>query len=384
MRPTPAIFASAFHPHVGGVEELVSQLATEQRRRGDGTLVITNRYPKDLPAREAVGAVEVMRESFRVPGLTWRHVGGFLAHSRSTARRIQEELSRRGTGLVHVQCVSNNGYYALRAAEALDLPLVVTMQGELTMDADRVYERSAHLRHTWRRLLDRAAVITACSDYSLKEAEQVYGTAFGDRAHVIHNGIRLEEYTDLAAERRDRPYVLGLGRMVHQKGYDLLIDAFVSLAEAIPHDLLLAGDGASRARLEAQAAAAGIGDRVHFLGTVNHSRALSLFAGADAFVLASRHEPQGIVLLEAMAAGTAVVAARVGGVPELVNDQDNGMLFEGGSSASLGRVLQEVLANRALRTRIIENGRRDASKFDWARITDHYDAAYLQATRSPA
>ena len=378
-RPTPAIFASAFHPHVGGVEELVRQLALEQRRRGSDTVVVTNRHPSSLPSREVVGGIDVVREPFRVPGTRPRQLAGFLAGSPLVERRLHQELARRRVDVIHVQCVSTNGYYALRAARALRLPVVVTMQGELTMDADRIYEKSAHLRLTWRRLLRQAAVITACSRYSLDEAQEVYGQPFGGRSQVVYNGIRLDEYADLLPEVRDVPYVLGLGRMVPQKGFDVLVDAFAQVAPDVPHELLLAGDGPSRAELEEQVVRLGLRERVHFLGSVGHDRALQLFAGAAAFVLSSRHEPQGIVVLEAMAAGAPVAAAAVGGVPEVVDHGVNGLLFPGSDSHGMAEALRRLLTEDGLAPRLAGAARRAASGYDWTTITDQYDELYARA-----
>lgn len=378
-RPNPAIFASAYHPHVGGVEELVRQLAAEQRRRGDDTIVVTHRWPKSLPREEKVEGTPVLRESFRAPATPLRHWGGFLVHHRSTSARLLREMRDRGVDLVHVQCVSNNGLYAHQVARKLQLPLVVTMQGELSMDATGVYQRSAHLRWSWRRLLAAADVITACSRFSLEEAEDVYGEPFGERGHVIPNGIRLQEFVGLRPEMGDRPYVLGLGRMVPQKGFDLLLQAFLDRMPDVPHDLILAGDGPARPALEARAQQSGHGTRVKFTGSVDHARALRLFAGSSAFVLASRHEPQGIVVLEAMAAGAPVIAAAVGGVPELVRHEENGLLFRGGDSRDLGHQLDRLLQDQPLADRLRAAGRTCAAGYDWSRVADEYDRVYEQA-----
>lgn len=378
----PAVFASAFHPHVGGVEELVRQLTMEQRGRGHAPVVVTNRYPKDLPAQEVVEGQDVLRYPFRVPEPTVRQMGGWLLHSRSTQRAVDEVLRRRGADLVHVQCVSSNGRYALAASRALDLPLVVTMQGELTMDATGVYQRSAQLRRTWRALLDRAQVVTGCSDYVLREAEAAYGKPFLDRGRVVYNGIRPADFEGVTPYARPRPYVLGIGRFVTQKGFDVLLRAFALVAAGLPDvDLVLAGDGPVRGELEALVAELGLTGRVELPGRVDHDRAVSLFAGADVFVLPSRHEPQGIVLLEAMAAGAAVVANRVGGVPEVVEDGTNGLLYDN-DPEQLAGLLTQLLTDAGLRDRLVGGGRDTASRFSWQAITDQYDEVYRVASIS--
>jgi glycogen(starch) synthase len=279
-------------------------------------VVITHRYPKSLPNHEVIDGVPVHRVRFRFPEPRPRHLAGFAVGTLATRRDVRRIMEHHISRLVHVQCVSNNGYYALRAARSAQLPLVVSMQGELTMDADQIYQRSATMRRNWRVLLSSADVVTGCSQQVIDEAVATYGDGLTGKARVVRNGVDLASVRAAVPERRDRPYLLGIGRFVPQKGLDLLIDAFAHIADDYPDlDLVLAGDGPMRAELEARAIGSGRADRVFFLGAVPSDRAFSLYAGAAGFVLASRHEPQGIVVLEAMAAGAPVVATRVGESP---------------------------------------------------------------------
>lgn len=381
MITRPALFASAYAPHVGGVEELVRQLAAEQRRRGMEPLVVSNRYPKVLPAREHLEQVEVLRHVFRVPEPNWRQLGGWALLAGRTRLDIRHQLRVRRADLVHVQCVSSNARFATAAAHDLRLPLVVSMQGELGMDATGVYQRSAQMRRTWRRSLDRASVVTTCSQFVLDEALEHYGRPLAGRARVVPNGIRLADFAIPAAQPSlGRPYVLGIGRMVPQKGFDVLIEAFQSTAASHPDvELLLVGDGPCRQQLQAQAVDSTAAGRIRFLGSLGRDRVVPLFIGATAFVLSSRIEPQGIVLLEAMAARTPVVAARVGGVEETVQDGVNGLLFDGGSAAGLAEQLGRVVENRALASGLVERGLVTAAQHDWTVIADRYADAYLAA-----
>jgi glycogen synthase len=377
-----AIFASSFAPHLGGVEELSRRLAAEQRRRGLDSIVITNRYPKTLPGDERFDGIPVYRERFRVPEPRPRHLAGWAIGTAATRRGILTALRTHRTDVLHVQCVSSNGYYAMHAARRTGLPLVVTMQGELMMDANGVYQRSAFLRATWRALLDRASLVTGCSQQVIDEAVQAYGPALLDKARVITNGVDVNAVRSAEPEMRPRPYVVGIGRFVRQKGFDLLIDGFARIAaDHADLDLVLAGDGPERDSLVRQTAESPFAERIEFLGGVPSPRAFGLLRGASAFVLASRHEPQGIVILEAMAAGAPVLAAGVGGVPEIVRDGVNGLVFEGGSAESLAAGLHRILTDRAGTAARAERAGHHVEAYNWPHIADAYADVYAAVRR---
>jgi len=360
---------------VGGVEELVRQLAHAYKAQGINVLVLTNRWPRSLPPYEEYEGIPVYRLALRVPeGSRKARLNYRLTH-RATVQEMLGILGKHQVDLLHVQCVSANGYYALLAKRALGLPLVVTTQGERTMDASHIYEHSVFLNKTLRALLAEADAITACSRDTLDDMEHYYGQPFGDRAQVIYNGIRLADFEGVAAYGHPRPYILGIGRLVPQKGFDVLLQAFAQ-AELAGHDLLLAGDGPERGALELWARQHGLSDRVKFLGRADRARAVSLFLGCSFFVLPSRQEPQGIVNLEAMAAGKAVVASRVGGVPEIVLDGETGLLVPGGDAAGLAKTLSALSQDAPLRARLGAAGRARAEHFDWPVIAAQYQAVY--------
>jgi glycosyltransferase involved in cell wall biosynthesis len=303
---------------------------------------------------------------------------GFVVGTSAARRGVAIAMQQHSSQLIHVQCVSSNGYYALRAARRSGLPLVVSMQGELSMDAGQAFQRSPQLRREWRALLTRADVVTGCSQQVVDEAIGVYGEGLAAKARVVRNGIDVAVVRGAQAEPRSRPYVFAIGRFVPQKGFDVLIDAFAQVADEFPqHDLVIAGDGPERPALLARA-----GARVHFLGGVPAERAFALYKGAASFVLPSRHEPQGIVVIEAMAAGAPVLATRVGGVPETVRDGENGLLVEGGDVAAMAAGLRKLLGDPAGARRRAEQAAEDVRDYDWTRITDQYEQCYADAVEA--
>ena len=375
-----AIFASAFHPSVGGVEELVRQLAHEYARQGLTAIVLTNRWPRALPRREIYEGIPVYRLAMRIPEYNFKIRMSYWLTHQGVRSAMLEILKRHRIDMIHVQCASSNGHYALMAQEALGLPLVLTTQGERTMDAGLVYENSAFQNSILRELIARADHITGCSKDTLDDLENYAGAPFGERASVVYNGIRKDDFADVAPYPHPRPYILGIGRHVPQKGFDVLIRAFAE-SGLDSHDLILAGEGPEREALERLAGELGMKDRIHFPGRANRPLAIALFKGCSFFVLPSRQEPMGIVNVEAMAAGKAVIASRTGGVPEIVLQDQTGLLVTPGDEAALAGAIHALGTDTALRERLGRAGLERAELFTWDAIARSYRAIYDRVLR---
>jgi glycosyltransferase involved in cell wall biosynthesis len=314
----------------------------------------------------------------RVPGGPLKPRLKYLLTAGGLRRRLLDILRRHAIDLVHVQCVSTNGHYALLARRELGLPLVVTAQGERTMDAEQIYQRSPFMNDLLRQLLAEAGRVTACSRNTLDDIETFYGEPLGDRASVVYNGINLAEFDEQPTPPAPaRPFILGIGRHVPQKGFDILLRAFAQ-ADLPTHDLVLAGDGPERPRLMDLARELGVEARVRFPGKADRPTAVSLFKSCEFFILPSRHEPMGIVNLEAMAAAKPVIATRVGGVPEIVIDNQTGILVPPENPEALAAVIRRLAHDDNLRAQLRRSGRQRAESFAWPMIANHYLALYGQ------
>jgi glycosyltransferase involved in cell wall biosynthesis len=207
------------------------------------------------------------------------------------------------------------------------------------------------------------------------------GIDLGDRATVVYNGVRMAEFDRAMPAEFERPYVLAIGRHVVQKGFDVLLQAFREACDASDFgwDLVVAGDGPERNALIRQADELGIRPRVHFPGATDRDSTASLFKGCALFVLPSRHEPFGIVNLEAMAAGRPVVATAVGGVPEFVVDGQSGRLVRPDDPGELADAIRWAHDHPAESQAMGAIGYARACDFDWAEIERQYMAVYVRA-----
>ena len=176
-----AIFASAFHPSLGGVEELVRQLAHALERAGHRAIIVTERWPRDLPAHEDFEGLNVFRFALREPLAGGPPVARLKSQLTTrltrpgTLRQIADLLRAENIDIVHVQCVSAGALYARQVASRLHLPLVVTLQGELTMDATGLYQRSEGARQIMRDSLTDAHALTACFGPNPRRSAGVFG-----------------------------------------------------------------------------------------------------------------------------------------------------------------------------------------------------------------
>ncbi len=376
-----AVFASAYHPSLGGVEEVVRQLAFAYRDEGHDPIILTNRWPRDLPAHERLDGLDVRSDAFRSPTESWKSKATYLATTRLAHRQTLAVLRAHGSDLVHVQCISTNGLYAHRAARALGLPLVVTTHSELTMDASAIFTRDRFARRFLGALARDADRFTACSARTLADMEAFLGVRFGARGAVIHNGVNVADFAGAEPWPRARRYLLALGRLQPQKGFDLLLDAFAAAGTDL--DLVLAGEGPERAALADRVRRLGLDGRVELFGRADRPTTARLMKGAAFVVLPSRtDEGLPLVALEAMAAGRALLATRTGGIEEAVTDGVHGLLVGKGDVAALTAGIVRLTDDHGLRERLGAAGAVRARDFSWTVVGRRYLDVFAEASSS--
>lgn len=364
---------SAYYPHVGGIEELTRQLALTLKSRGHGVSVLTNRWPAGVARREVLDTIDVTRLVFPLPAARPRNAARFLFAAPGAAHALVRHLRCCKPDVIHIIGAGPQSVYIGALAPLLRTRLVFTAQGELTFDAHNVFERSATMRAGLRRVLRHADAVTACSAYVL-ESLATLGAIRTD-AIVIPNGVNPADFASMKKQPSERPYVLAVGRLVEQKGFDVLIEAIASPA-APDLDLVIAGEGPARRKLTARAYELGISERIRFVGAVDRYAVADLLARADVFAFPSRGEPFGIALLEAMAASVPSVATRAGGVTEFAEDGANVLLVEPDNPGALAQALARVTSDTALRERLGVAGRATATEHSWMTIGPQFERLY--------
>jgi glycogen(starch) synthase len=388
-----ALLPSSYPPSLGGVEELTRHLALALVAAGDQVEVWTGQPDDAAPETvEIRDGLVVRRLPMPLPATNWPSVWRTATVGSRTLFSLRSAVAAFRPDVLHVQCFGPNGAYATALSRLTGLPLVVSLQGETLMDDADIFDTSRVLRSSLRMGLRRAAAVTGCSAFTLADAIERFGLQ-PERGQVVFNGVELSggEPADGPppfVTGSDRPYALALGRVVEKKGFDLLLAAFAAVpAEGRSADLVIAGAGSSLAELERSAATLGVADQVHFVGRLSREQVAAAMDGAALFVMPSRLEPFGIVVLEGWRAGVPVMATTRGGPPEYVHDGHDGVLVDPFDTAAFAQSLEGLLADPARRRAIGAAGRARVGEFAWSTIADRYRQIYASVAgpgRTPA
>jgi len=237
-------------------------------------------------------------------------------------------------------------------------------------------------RTLWRLLLRGADGVVACSDALRADVVRIEPRA---RVVAIHNGADFALFDHPHPVRAVRRAILHVAKFEHKKAQDVLLKAMKRLLGTVPDaSLTLVGAaGPELAGVRALVTELGLEGHVKLHVDVPHEQLPPFFGRADVFVLPSRAEPFGIVLLEAGAAGLPVVASAVGGIPELIEDGVTGLLVPPDDVASLEQALRTLLVEPARADRLAEAWHRKAvTTWSWDRTCAQYLKVLNECKRS--
>lgn len=261
--------------------------------------------------------------------------------------------------VVHIQTPFLAHYAGLKAARLHGKPVVATYH---TLFEEYLYHYVPWVPATWMKSLARRFSRTQCNALN---ALIVPSTAMRDRLstygvnvpmEVIPTGIPLQRFHDASGDafraahhiESDRPLSLFVGRVAHEKNIEFLIRAHQQALKITPNALLLiTGEGPALGDLHALVAQLGLQENVRFLGYLDRQHTLpQAYAAADLFVFASRTETQGLVLIEAMASGTPVLALSIMGTQDILRDAP-GCIVGVDDVSKFGTQMGELLSDRA-------------------------------------
>jgi len=317
-----------------------------------------------IPATERRHGLRVSHPRYVQLPRIGTHLSPFLLYL-SLLGHVRELVAREGdVDLIDAHVYYPDGVAAALLARTLEKPVTVTARGtDLNLYPQR-YPLVGRMIAKAARQVD--ASISVCA--ALKEALVELG-ADPAYVHVMRNGVDLRLFHPVErAAARGRWQVSGrtllsVGHLIERKGHDLVIRALEHLPDV---DLIVAGDGPERGRLQRLAAKLGLAGRVRFAGVVEHENLPGLYSAVDALVLASSREGWPNVLLEALACGTPVIATKNWGTPEIVTAPEAGLLVDERTPEALAAAAERLLQAPPHRAMT----RRFAEAFSWDATTD--------------
>lgn len=320
------MLTNTYLPHVGGVARSVAAFSAEYQKRGHRVLVVAPTFAHADPTEKGVLRIHAL-QNFN---------GSDFSVALPFSGDLTERLDEFRPDIVHSHHPFLLGMTALRIARSRELPLVFTHH--------TLYERYTHYVPADSQVLKRFVIELATRYANLSSlvfapsqsiAELLRARGVSTPIAEVPTGVASEQFEPADGDAARREYgipkdafLLGhLGRLAPEKNLEFLSGAVAEFMHEHEHcHFLLVGSGPSSRAIENLFRSRGLGDRLHMPGTLQGAEQRNAYRAMDAFVFASTSETQGMVLTEAMAAGTPVIALDANGTREVVKDQINGCL----------------------------------------------------------
>lgn len=348
----------------GGSERVVSVMTNAWAARGWKVMLVTF----DAPGTESYYPIDPRVEQVGL-GLPVERLGTSRAAGRVVSRmlRLRRALQNFAPDLV-ISFLTRTNVITVIAAARTGIPVVVSERNNPKLQVfGPVWEFLR--RQTYSRAFGLVTMTKGSMDCFPPEMRR--------RSWVIQNPVFIP--ADLKLDR-GRKWLTAVGRLHPQKGFDLLLEAFAKIAPTHPDwTLVIWGEGPERTALEAQRDRLGLANQVRLLGVTE--RPGRWVETADVFVLSSRYEGWGIVLMEAMAAGLPVVSFDCQfGPSDMVTHGVDGLLVKNGDVQALADALARLFDDDELRMRLAAAAMRSSERFSQNRIMAEWDEVVKAAT----
>jgi len=362
------------YPTYGGSGAVATELGLDLARRGHQVHFITYDSPFRLRGySERVFFHQVETRMGRYP------LFDHFPYTLALASKQHEVVLREQLDLLHVHYAIPHATTAYLAREMLDgersLRFITTLHGT---DITLVGQESSFYAIT-KFSIEQSDGVTAVSSYLRDETYRAFGCVSCD-VRVIPNFVNLQEYRP--AEPGCRTQIAPAGHKVithvsnfrEVKRVKDVVRVFARIRRAMPASLVMIGDGPERVDAESEARELGVNEDVRFLGRLDS--VASVLQASDLFILPSQTESFGLAALEAMACGAPVVASRAGGLTEVIDDGENGILEPVGSVEAMGRRAVELLRDPERHATMRAAAIAKAQDFSADRIVPMYEAFY--------
>lgn len=359
------IFSLAYPPFIGGAELAVKEI-TDRISDIEFQMVTANLDGKQSET-EKIGNIQVYRLG---KGIFSKYLFPFLAFKK--AKQLHQENKYDAIWAI---MANQAGIAALFFKKKFpEVKYLLTLQEGDSLK--RIWSRTWFMRSIYKQIYQKADFIQAISSYLAKRAKK-YG--YQGEVKIVPNGVDLDKFKyhfdqeeldnlrqKLGLTNDDRVLVTA-SRLVFKNGVDTLIKAVKDL----PVKVLILGQGNLETKLKALAQEIGVKEKILFLGHIDQKDLPKYLKISNIFIRTSRSEGLGSAFLEAMAADLPVIGTEVGGIPDFLCHEENGLFCEVDNPSDLASKIRLLLDDESLRGKIINNAKAMViGKYDWQQITD--------------
>ena len=353
-----------YPPLGGGAAPVTQSLSEELVRLGHVVDVVTMGF-KGLKREEEINGVNI----YRVPSIRKEQsvcqTHEMLSFCISAYRFLPKLLKQNKYDINHTHFIIPSGI--LSYLNRKKLPYIITCHGSDVpgYNPDRFGLQHKLLKPIWNEIVKNASCITSPSSYF---KDLILKAGNYNKVEVIPNGIHSDDFIPKEKEKK----ILIVSRLFERKGVQYVIDVMKDIKS---YELVICGTGPYKEQLDHQIKKSGL-KNVHLLGYVSPERLKKEYETSSIFVFPSSAESFGVVLLEAMASGCAIITSDVTGCPEVVGD--TALLVKPKSSEAIEKALIKLIENDGLREKLgVSARRRVEKKFTWNVIAKKYLDVYM-------
>jgi glycosyltransferase involved in cell wall biosynthesis len=376
---TNLLLTCALDTGIGGVQVVLRNLVRGLVQTGRQVYFVYDAPLTDVRMREEINALGCPTFYCPMPafvrGSSLLSLVVFCFYLPITLLQLARVIREKKIDVINCHFLTAYFIHLVIAARLLRVPIILSVHGA---DIDAYPDLSPFHRFIYRLIIRGVNRVVACSAAMARHAADVFPEARG-KMTVVHNGLDLSCYSNDSETRGlPKPYILCVGRHVHKKGIDTLLRAFALVMGDCPAmSLVLVGDGPLFEANRELARTLQIDARVMFVGSTAHPEVASFFRNCTLFVLPSRSEPFGLVILEAAYYRKGIVSTGVGGVPEIVTAGVNGLLVEPDDPKGMAEAIVALVRDPTRRERLGIQARDTLLKrFLWKDRIDDYVAVY--------
>jgi len=357
---------------LSGAELFVYEISKRLVQNGHNVTVLTKHPAKELsqklPNHEVIDGIKVYRVNYLNKNFL-RSATSFPGFMKEGWRIMKKEK----IDLIHSHITYPSGIVGVFLKKFSKKPLMITIQGDELFDyPDKPFLN--YLKPVIISTLKKADKIHSVSN-ALKKVVVKEGVP-DEKVIIIPNGVDMSRFT--SGEFKKQKIILTTSRLTVKNRINNLINAFALSLKHYPElKLWIAGDGPEEDNLKRLVDKLGIKDSVVFLGFVEHKNIPEIYSKSFMFVRAPISEGFGISFIEAMSAGLPTIASNVGGIVDIIQDGNNGLLVPPDNVELLAQAIKKIVEDEQFAKKLSENARNTViKKYSWQTVTEQIEGVY--------